>query len=156
MQDNIKVLTSSQYNYTASQIIIGVGLSSSSVLNVERKDVANCAYWGWGCGSMGGGPYSTDGLHSKTWDQIAANVEAGKGFRGHSGAEQGFAWWYFFPSPGNGSVGELTWWNNLGDFDYFADFVLQHGLGGVFSWIATSDARDWRIHRRLAARLGAS
>ena len=45
--------------------------------------------------------------------------------------------------------GELTWWNDVSDFDYFTDFVKEHKLGGVFSWIATSDAPDWRVHKQL-------
>ena len=31
--------------------------------------------------------------------------------------------------------------------------VGQTGIGGLFTWTATSDAFDWRVHRRLRAQL---
>ena len=77
----------------------------------------------------------------------------GQGRRGTSGATQGHAWWYFFPNSDTPSEGEVTWWNDAQDIDRFASFVRSRRLGGVFTWIATSDAQDWRVHKRLNADL---
>merc|ERR1719158_1619939 len=93
---NIHDLLAPPNNYRADQIILGVGLSSQSVVNVSLADAPSCAYWGWGCGPMTSAKYSTTNLHTKTWDLIKADVTAGKGIRGQSGAKQGFAHWYFF------------------------------------------------------------
>ena len=189
--DNIQELLAPPLNYRADQIIIGVGLSSDSVMNVSlvgEDNASSCAYWGWGCvrpddgvkdePPTAGGPHATNGGTDaigtpgrRTWDQIKADVEAGKGQRGQGGAETGSNWWYFFPNSDNvrcsrlllparnllaesscvaqATWGELTWWNDVSDFDYFTDFVKEHKLGGVFSWIATSDAPDWRVHKQL-------
>ncbi len=40
-------------------------------------------------------------------------------------------------------------WNDLPDLEYLVEFVSEHKLGGVFSWIATSDAPDWRVHKHI-------
>ena len=62
---------------------------------------------------------------------------------------------YFFPmnvtgnDGGQDAVGEVAWFNTLADFDVFTGFVSEHNLGGVFSWIATSDSLDWTVHKRL-------
>ena len=86
VQDDIRDLLSPPNNYNASQITLGVGLSSASVMNVSLADLPSCAYWGWGCdrpadGQPGppttGGPHSTVGLHTPTWDVIEAAVSAG-------------------------------------------------------------------------------
>jgi len=176
--ENVQTLLAPPYNYRPDQLIIGVGLSSSSVMNVSlvgEDNASSCAYWGWGCNRPADGvtnePVTTNGPHGtnggtahvgtpgrRTWDQVKADVAAGLGHRGVSGPKQGFAHWYFFPNADNATWGELTWWNDLADFDYYTDFVKEHQLGGVFSWIATSDAPDWRIHKRLnrALRAGGS
>lgn len=166
---NIEALLAPPNNYRRDQIVVGVGLSSDSVMNVSlvgRDNASSCAFWGWGCERPAdgvkdepptvGGPHATMGGTDsigtpgrRTWDQIKEDVEAGRGFRGQSGLHQGFAHWYFFPSADNATWGELTWWNDLSDFDYFASFVSEHDLGGVFSWIATSDAPDWRVHKYI-------
>ena len=98
---------------------------------------------------------STD-LGSRLWDELAADIVAGQGERIELDAAHGGGHVYFFPMNGNGSdsgrgeeVGEVAWFNTLDDFDAFTAFVVQHDLGGVFSWIATSDSLDWRVHKRL-------
>ena len=77
--------------------------------------------------------------------------------RGTSGPAQGNAHWIFYPnrtSPsGVNRTGEVTFFNTVGDLDIHAQFVRNHSLGGVFTWIATSDAHDWRVHRQLYAAL---
>ena len=168
LQD-IETLIAPPNNYRRDQIVIGVGLSSDSVMNVSlvgRDNASSCAYWGWGCERPADGvkdePPTTGGPHAtmggtdsigtpgrRTWDQVKQDVEAGRGFRGQSGLHQGFAHWYFFPNADNITWGELTWWNDISDFDYFTSFVSEHDLGGVFSWIATSDAPDWRVHKYI-------
>ena len=126
---------------------------------MSAADLPACAYWGWGCergAQTPSGPHSTDGLHSRTWDEIAAAVHNGSAWRGQSGALQGSAYWYFFPSAKDADRGELTWWNDMSDFDRFAAFVRSHDLGGAFTWIATSDAPDWRVHRHIYSALNAA
>jgi|AACY02.8.fsa_nt_gi hypothetical protein len=41
------------------------------------------------------------------------------------------------------------YWNDLPDVDRFVDLVRREGFGGVYTWCATSDALDWRVHRRI-------
>eukprot|EP01044_Picomonas_judraskeda_P011107 COSAG03_NODE_1484_length_4001_cov_8.606868_2_plen_446_part_00 len=152
VEDNINALLAPPFNYQKDQIIVGVGFSSGSTANVSTAEVSSCAYWGWGCTGpyTSNGPHSSVGMNSMTWDRIAADVDAGKGYRGMSGAKEGYAHWYFFPDPATGNAtGELTWWNSLSDFEYYTSFVNERQLGGVFSWVATSDAPDWRVHKQL-------
>ena len=152
VEDNLNALPAPPFNYRKDQIIVGVGFSSGSTANVSTAEVGGCAYWGWGCTGpyTSNGPHSSVGMNSMTWDRIAADVDAGKGYRGMSGAKQGYAHWYFFPDPATGNAtGELTWWNSLSDFEYYTSFVNERQLGGVFSWVATSDAPDWRVHKQL-------
>jgi hypothetical protein len=152
VEDNINALLAPPFNYRKDQIIVGVGFSSGSTANVSTAEVGGCAYWGWGCTGpyTSNGPHSSVGVNSMTWDRIAADVDAGKGYRGMSGAKQGYAHWYFFPDPAMGNAtGELTWRNSLSDFEYYTSFVNERQLGGVFSWVATSDAPDWRVHKQL-------
>lgn len=175
LQD-IQTLLAPPNSYRADQMVLGVGLSSESVMNVSlvgEDNASTCAYWGWGCNRPADGttdePPTTGGPHAtmggtdavgtpgrRTWDQIKADVDGGKGHRGESGLHQGYAHWYFFPSSDNKTLGELTWWNDMVDFDRLVKFVSEHELGGIFTWIATSDAPDWRVHKYLNRALRGS
>jgi hypothetical protein len=155
---NIAILLRN-YRYAAWQIIIGVGLSAESVTNgthgVERAAVPGCAYWGWGCGPAANGPHASTELGSRRWDELAADVAAGRAERIELDPVHGGGHVYFFPKCTNSSrdgqdeVGEVAWFNTLDDVDIFTEFVTTRGLGGVFSWIATSDSLEWTVHKRL-------
>jgi hypothetical protein len=68
--------------------------------------------------------------------------------------KQGYAWWYFFPNPGNQCWGEVSWWNDLSDLDYMIGFVRDHQLGGICSWVARP--REWRVHKHVNKALRAA
>ena len=55
----------------------------------------------------------------------------------------------FYPSAANASVGELTFFNDVSDLQRFTDTAKRLDFAGVYTWVATSDALDWRVHRRL-------
>ena len=55
--------------------------------------------------------------------------------------------------PNNASTGELAYWNDWEDLDRFTNVSQSHGYGGVYTWVATADAMDWRVHRRLYSNL---
>ena len=96
------------------------------------------------------------------WDEIAADVAAGRAEQGSSplsfrpgyGEVQGGPW-IFYPSASDPEVGELTFWNAPSALDEFVDQAARLDLGGLFTWTATSDALDWRVHTRLRKRLDA-
>ena len=72
--------------------------------------------------------------------------------RGHYGPLSSY--WIFYPSKaGAGQMGELTYWNDYPDLDVFTGTAMERGYAGVFTWVATSDALDWRVHKYLHAHL---
>ena len=161
------------YGFRPAQLLLGVGLSAFSWMNVPRRVLPICAYAGrLGCcpgcsadegvhafasnplshSSVGGHPY-----HAYLWDQIQADVAAGRAEKGHSNRTRGSfgplsSYWVYYPnrsSPVSEPAGELTFWNDFPDLDRTTSIVNERGLGGVFTWVATSDAMDWRATRRL-------
>ena len=171
LQD-IHALLSPPYSFAPSQIAVGVGLSSASWGGAHRATLSSCLFWGWyGCSDAhSSATHRSEGLGSPTWDVLGADVASGRAVRGISGEAQGFARWSFYANasslaslassanPGNATgnaTGEATFFNTEADLDMFAAFVRTHKLGGVFTWIATSDAPDWRVHRRLNKALNA-
>ena len=150
---DIRALTAPPYSFDPSQVSVGVGLSSASFAGAHRSSLARCMYWGWyGCtDAHSSAVHRSEGLTGRTWDELNADVATGRAVRGVSGEAQGFARWSWYG--GAAAVGEATFFNTEAELDDFAVFVRNHSLGGVFTWIATSDALDWRVHRRLYSAL---
>ena len=178
MNPNDTAILVDDYGYSRSQIVVGVGLSSFSFMRFPRSMLADCVATGFlldwpTCNtSMFDAVYSsTPGSHSSIgggghlpyrWDEIAADVAAGRAEQGSSplsfrpgyGEVQGGPW-LFYPSASDPEVGELTFWNAPPALDEFVDQAARLDLGGLFTWTATSDALDWRVHTRLRKRLDA-
>ena len=164
------------YGYRKDQILLGVGLSSYSFMDVPSAVLPQCAYDGYlGCcpSCPGGvpprGSYAADprshssvggnGHYAHLWDQTQADVLAGRAVKGRSNCTRGHygplsSYWLFYPSKaGAGQMGELTYWNDYPDLDVFTGTAMERGYAGVFTWVATSDALDWRVHKYLHAHL---
>ena len=62
----------------------------------------------------------------------------------------------FYPRAANASVGELTYFNDVPDLERFTDTAKRLDFAGVYTWVATSDALDWRVHKRLWKALNAN
>jgi hypothetical protein len=94
------------------------------------------------------------------WDQIEADVNAGRAEqggspptnRGNYGLVKGGPW-VFYPAADDPDGGELTYFNDGATLDEFVRQSMRKGLGGVFTWVATSDALDWLVHRQVRNRL---
>ena len=111
----------------------------------------------------------TNGVVGRCWDQIQQDVATGGAVQGVSDAYRpGYgplpSHWIFYPNrtaaaaeaAGGGEVlGELTFWNDQQHLDLAVREVGRVGIAGVFTWTATSDAADWRVHKRLRAQLDA-
>ena len=164
----------SEFGYKPEQILLGVGLSAYSFMDTPVAVLPECAYDGSlgccpGCSAGEGRQvYSSEpGSHSSVggsshpaylWDQIAKDVADGKALKGRSNRTRGdygplSSYWVFYADPANASVGELAFWNDYSDMDVFTSTVLQRGYAGVYTWVATSDAMDWRVHRHLHTSL---
>ncbi len=164
------------YGYTSDQILLGVGLSSYSFMGVPSAVLPQCAYNGYlGCcpscpgGAAPPGSYAADpwshssvggnGHYAHLWDQTQADVAAGRAVKGRSNCTRGdygplSSYWIFYPNKTDtGKTGELTYWNDYPDLDVFTRTALKREYAGVFTWVATSDALDWRVHKYLHLQL---
>ena len=91
---------------------------------------------------------------------IEADVASGRAVQMTNTADRpGFgplsSYWLYYPDAGSPGRGEVTWWNSQSQLDGFIETVKSSELGGVFTWTSTSDAADWRVHKRLHAQLAA-
>jgi outer membrane protein assembly factor BamB len=91
---------------------------------------------------------------------IEADVASGRAKQMTNTADRpGFgplsSYWLYYPDAGSPGRGEVTWWNSQSQLDGFIETVKSSELGGVFTWTSTSDAADWRVHKRLHAQLAA-
>ena len=89
---------------------------------------------------------------------IEADVASGRAVQMANTADRpGFgplsSYWLYYPDAGSPGRGEVTWWNSKAQLDGFIETVKSSELGGVFTWTSTSDAADWRVHKRLHAQL---
>jgi hypothetical protein len=161
------------YGYRPQQLRLGVGMSAFSWMNTPQRVLSLCAYAErLGCcpgcsedegvhaaasnpqshSSVGGHPF-----HAYLWSQIQVDIAAGRAVKGDSNRTRGSfgpvsSYWVFYPnrsSSANNRTGERTYWNDYPDLDQTTALVRERGLGGVFTWVATSDALDWRATRRL-------
>lgn len=132
MNPNDTAILVEAYCYSRSQIVVGVGLSSYSFMGFPRTKLMDCVATGFlldgpTCNtSLFEAVYaSTPGSHSSIgggghlpyrWDEIAADVAAGRAVQGSSpmsfrrgyGEVQGT--WLFYPSASDPEIGELTFW----------------------------------------------
>ena len=65
--------------------------------------------------------------------------------------EQLSSYWIFYPDDEKNTTttGELMYWNDFSDIDRFVALVKREGFGGAFTWCASGDAEDWRVHKRI-------
>ena len=100
------------------------------------------------------------GTPGRSWEMIEADVASGRAVQMANTADRpGFgplsSYWLYYPDAGSPGRGEVTWWNSQAQLDGFIETVKLSQLGGVFTWTSTSDAADWRVHKRLHAQLAA-
>ena len=107
--------------------------------------------------SLGG-----SGFRGQLWDKTAADIQAGRAVKWHYNSTRGSyepydmsSYGLFYASAANASVGELTFFNDVPDLERFTDTAKRLDFAGVYTWVATSDALDWRVHRRLWKALNA-
>jgi len=167
-----------KFGYKSSQILLGIGLSSYSWMNTPKSVLAECAWNGrLGCcpgcaadqgvhcfasnrashSSLGG-----SGFRGQLWDKTVADIQAGRAVKWRYNSTRGSyepydmsSYGLFYPSAANASVGELTFFNDVPDLERFTDTAKRLDFAGVYTWVATSDALDWRVHRRLWKALNA-
>jgi hypothetical protein len=176
LQDIVELIE--VYGYSKEQVLLGVGLSAYSYMDIPAVVLSQCAYDGYlGCcpscvGSVPPhGVYAANarshssvggnGHYAYLWDETQADVAAGRAVQGRSNCTRGHygplsSYWIFYPNVSDaGRTGELTFWNAFHDMDVFTRTVRELGYAGVFTWVATSDAMDWRVHKHLHSQLNA-
>ena len=161
----------SEFGYSPHQILLGIGLTAYSWLNVSAAILPTCAYQGYLATSgpvcnnsmaveSGGGHSDIGGSNRNRWDRIQADVLSGRAIKGRStlvrpvyGALDSY--WIFYPSAEgqtnsrNETMGELAYWNDLEDIDRLVAVAKREGYGGVYTWEASSDSLNWTVHRRI-------
>ena len=185
MNPNDTAILVHDYGYRPDQIVVGVGLSSFSTMQVPEAILPLCAFQGYlGTGppecanisnynvvnatnSLSHASIGSQGVVGRSWDQIEQDLAAAQAVQGSSDVNRpGYgplpSHWLFYPNrtaaaaaAAAGPVGELTFWNDQEHLDLAVREVGRVGIGGIFTWTATSDANDWRVHKRLRTQLDA-
>ena len=161
----------SEFGYSPEQILLGIGLTAYSYLNVPAAILPTCALQGSllttgpvcrnsGAHESGGGHSDISGKNRTRWDGIQADVLSGRAIKGRSNLDRPTygaldSYWIFYPDTPrrtnnrNETLGELTFWNDLDDIDRLVAVAKREGYGGVYTWEASSDSSNWTVHRRI-------